>query len=114
MHTGNTGTWYAGRRLPCERRGDIGPRLPSAFGGKFCTRYLLSLPQVDLSATDKMGCSVEHAARMYMRFATADAVRAVRAGALATVVTEVTYAAWPRHVWLALAAAYEQAVNGLS
>ena len=48
-----------------------------------CTRYLLSLPQVDLSATDKGGYTAEHEARMYGRTAAADAVRAeVRAASL--------------------------------
>jgi ankyrin repeat protein len=42
-----------------------------------CTRYLLSLPQVDLSATDENGYTAEHAARKDGQTATADAVRAV-------------------------------------
>ena len=41
-----------------------------------CTRYLLSLPQVDLSATDEKGYTAEQAARKYGRTATAGAVRA--------------------------------------
>ena len=41
-----------------------------------CTRYLLTLPQVDLSATDESGFTAEHAARKYGQPAAADAVRA--------------------------------------
>jgi hypothetical protein len=42
-----------------------------------CTRYLLTLPQVDLSATDENGYTAEYAVRNFGKSAAADAVRAV-------------------------------------
>jgi hypothetical protein len=42
-----------------------------------CTRYLLTLPQVDLSATDENGYTAEYAVRKFGKSAAADAVRAV-------------------------------------
>ncbi len=76
-----------------------------------CTRYLLTLPQVDLSATDDNGYTAEQAARICGRTAVADTVRA-----------EVRAAFWrcgdisdlcslaPARV----AAAHSQAAKGLS
>ncbi len=76
-----------------------------------CTRYLLSLPQVDLFATDENGYTAEHAARMYGRTATADAVRAeVRAvSGLFGDSCDLCSLATAR-----MAAAHNQAVKGLS
>jgi hypothetical protein len=66
-----------------------------------CTRYLLSLPQVDLSATDENGYTAEQVARKYGRTTTAGAVRAeVLADRCGVWALWMTFAAWQRHVWL--------------
>jgi hypothetical protein len=52
------------------------PLRRAVIGSLPCTRYLLTLPQVDLSATDESGFTAEQAARMCGLTATADAVRA--------------------------------------
>jgi hypothetical protein len=76
-----------------------------------CTRYLLTLPQADLSATDQNGYTAQSAARMLGRTAAADAVRAEVRVASSRFGDSSDLCSLPT---ARMAAAHNQPVNGLS